>query len=220
MKNSKFQTSGRLAVVLALLILIAVIGLGRAAAQPAAQPQFPPSDDPQVQKLTEWLERAGLSDETRQGLEEKRIMAERMALERVDPQALPVEQRGAKVAPPLAAPLVEEPAQELWEGIFEGSEGLVRPSVAQVINGWQGRSAGTEYQVFAGSTPEQPARGLLLVAELDENLPTASRQTYLAPEGVVSLKVIEIRQNGLLLETDTQNRLYFDLATRQFQPAE
>ncbi len=220
MKKNLLNTYGRLAAVLVLLLLIVVLGLSRGAVQSMRQHQASPIDDPQVQKLNEMLQRTDLSPESRRDLEERRIMAERMALERVDPQPGPVEQRGPKIAPPLSAPLLVEPTQELWEGVFEGSDGLVRPSAATVINGWQGRRARSDYQVFAGSTPEEPVRGLLIVAQMDDGTIVGGRTMYLAPDGITSLTIIEMQDTTLLLETDSKSRLYFDLMTRQFQPAE
>lgn len=208
-------------VLTVLGLLAAALAVGRDAAQsmPPVQPTLPAAD-PQVSKLELLLQRTDLSEETRQDLDEKRMMAERMALESIDPDPRPVEERGPKVAPALAEPLALEPAQPLWEGRFEGSEGMVRPGTARINNGWQGTSGGAAYQVFAGSTPLDPPRGLLLVAQLNEDLPTAQREVYLAPEGTLSLKIVALRDNLLLLETDTNHRLYFDLVTRQFQPVE
>lgn len=221
MKKQTFSQhiTGPAAALAALALLIFVLSMSRGEAQSMPQPQATPSD-PQVQKLNQMLQRTDLSDETRRNLEEKRIMAERMALESIDPDPRPVEERGPKVPPPLAQPLMVEPAPELWEGIFEGSEGLVRPGVAQINNGWQGRSASAEYQVFAGSTPVEPFQGVLLVARLDNDLPTAQRETYFAPEGSASLTILDVQDTRLLLETDTGQQLYFDLIERQFSSAQ
>ena len=220
-RKNPHQFVGLAAAVIGLLALLAILALNLSAAQSMPQPQAGPADtDPQVLKLKSQLKRDDLSPETRAMLDEKRIMAERMALERIDPDPRPVEERGPKVAPPLAEPLLAAPVEPLWEGIFEGSEGMVRPSVAQIQNGWQGSRGGSVFQVFVGATAQEPARGVLLGAQIANDQPAAARDTYLAPDGAASLRILEVDENGLLLETDTENRLYFDLATRQFQPVE
>jgi len=204
---------------IAVLAALATLGFGISFAtgsKPENTPNVqvtPPSEDAQVQKIREQLRQDGLSDEGRQSLEEKLQIAERSAAQQAEGSAA---KRSVKNPPLPAAASMEQPEDEFIEGIFEGSQGLVRPSQADIINVWQGQHNGEFHQVFAGSSVEPPGRGLLIVVTLDDDRPTGQRQLYLAPEGAAVLRIIEVDAGRLLLETDSGARLSFDLSTREF----
>jgi hypothetical protein len=215
-----------LTTLLAFVALAAAISLARSTAQTASlssAPQTPAryqavEDDPQVQALRGQLADPALSEEGRRTVEKKLIMAERMAWEVAAGQAAP---RTEKIAPALPA----EPAQAALQiqaadedVLFEGSEGLVRPSLALIINGWEGSRGGARYQVFAGSTPAEPFRGALVVVELEPGRPTGAHERYLAPDGTTMLRILEATETGLILEGDAGARLFFNLALRSFSP--
>lgn len=211
--NRKFRNTFALFVALVALGLVIGFATGSDPENAPAAKTTPGSEEAQAQKLREQLQRPGLSDEGRKNLEEKLQIAERSATEQA---AAGSAKRSVKNAPPPAAAAMLESESDFFEGIFEGSEGLVRPSQGDIANGWQGRYEGSVYQVFAGSSPDQPAKGLLIVAMLEEDRPTGQRQAYAAPGEVTRLRIIEVNAGMLLLETDAGERLTFDLSTRTF----
>jgi hypothetical protein len=123
-----------------------------------------------------------------------------------------------KNPPPLPAEAMEgESSQPFLEGVFEGSQGLIRPSLANVENMWQGQRSDTSFQVFAGSSPNDPAKGLLLVIVMDPERPTGSIQAYPAPDGASALRILEVTGTLVQIESSEGSRFAFDLGTRQFQ---
>jgi hypothetical protein len=70
--------------------------------------------------------------------------------------------------------------------------------------------------VFAGSTVEQPVRGLLIVVTLDADRPTGQRQMLAAPGDAKMLRILQVEAGRLLLETDSGAQLSYDLTTKTF----
>lgn len=211
--KQKIRNAIAIVVVLAALGLAFSFATGSGSENVPAVKATPGSEADQVQKLREQLALPVLSEEGRQGLEEKLQIAERSATEQA---AAGTAKRSVKNPPmPAAAPMAETDS-ELMEGIFEGSQGLVRPSQADITNVWQGRFDGVVYQVFAGASVEQPVKGMLIVAALEDDSPTGQRQMYTAPGDAAKLRIIRVEQGVLLLETDAGAQISFDLSSRQF----
>lgn len=202
--------------IFALAALAVFIGLAWNTFESASAETRPQQgvEDEQVAKLREQLQSDTLSAEGRRSLEEKLVMAERMATQR----AVGAQSGGSKDAPPLplSAPAAATEAP-LVEGIFPGSQGLIKPSQADVLNVWQGERDGVLYQVFAGSTATEPRQGALIVAQENPDKPVREQQGYLAPTGITSLRILSVEGMRVLLETDLGGSLTFDLETRSFE---
>lgn len=206
--------SGITIVALVSLTVSVMVMAGAAAGKQAGQVATPVPADSEVEQIRRALESDNLSEPGRRSLEEKLAMAERMAAEQAAGAQLP---RREKVAPPVPASAIENQAAPIQEGIFEGSQGLVRPPTADIRNVWQGERNGILVQVFAGSLPGEPARGILLVIQANpENM---GRQTewIQAPGGAGALRIVEARESLLILAGQDGSLLAFNLDTLSFQ---
>lgn len=180
-----------------------------------AQPT-PGVEEQHIQELREMLQRTSLSEEARSSVQEKLEMAERLAAQRASARANPALMQGDKDPGP-AASFMQMPEQPLEEGIFEGSQGLIRPSVADVANVWQGERSGVVYQVFAGSTVEENPRGLVIVVAMAPDRPAGERQFYTSPDEPARLRIVEVQDQRLLLEDEQGRRSFFSLESRIFE---
>ena len=130
-----------------------------------------------------------------------------------DPNGHPLKQ-----SEPLSLELqAAEPQQmEIEEGIYEGSGGLISNTVVAIQNGWEGERNGTPLRVLAGTLAEDPALGLLVVID-----PLTSEQPgphfYAAPEGSGSLRIVEVQETQVVLQTNTGQQILFDLVNREYR---
>jgi len=207
--------SGLLTTVsLLLIILFLTHSLPAAGKQNEQNPALPP-EERQAEQLRQALQRDSLSEPARRSLQEKLAMAEQMAAEQAAGAQAP---RQEKVAPPLPAAALQtqaEPQPEL-EGIFEGSQGLIKPAMADIRNVWQAERDGILIQVFAGALPDQPEQGLVLIVQIRPDL-RRTMEMRQAPGATGALRIIEARQALLLLAAEDGSRLTFDLNTLSFQ---
>lgn len=209
--------------IIASLALAGLAGIfslvrGTSTSQPAAllAQSTPSAEDQHIQQLREILSKNNLSEEGRSSVQEKLEMAERLADQQAAGKAARSASQNAK-DPGSAASFWQAPEQPLTEGIFEGSQGLVRPSAADIANVWQGQMSGAVYQIFAGSTVDDSPRGLVIVVKLDPDKPAGERQTYIDPDGSARLRILEVQGNRLLLENDQSIQSYFNMESRTFE---
>jgi hypothetical protein len=73
------------------------------------------------------------------------------------------------------------------------------------------------YQVFAGSLPDQPEQGVLIVVLVEADRPTGEQQVFLAPPGSGALRILAVEDTILLLEGELAGKLSFDLLRQSFQ---
>ena len=180
-------------------------------AEPAATPA--PADDAQIVQLKTALESGKLSEPARRSLQEKLAMAERMQAEQAAGAQLPRREKAAPPLPQAAAPNLPEPLQE---GIFDGSQGLVRPSSADILNVWQGARNGNVFQVFAGSLPGDPSQGILLVVQIAPDM--KRKTTWLRPPGQPgALRITAAGGPLLTLAGQDGSTLTFNLDTLSFE---
>ena len=191
-----------------------------AVAQEALQPTLEPNlvepqvVDPAIQSLRDELLNPDLSAEARKSVEEKLEMAERMALEQASGAS---QERIEKAAPDFPSELPEVfKVLEFEEGIFEGSEGMIRPSVAQIINVWQGMVKGHLWQVFAGSPADRSDLGALYIFIENPAEMKRTMETVIAPGATGRLRILAVEEGVMTLETLDGKQLFFDLETRQF----
>lgn len=120
-----------------------------------------------------------------------------------------------KQAEPLAA-LMDLQQVEIEEGIYEGSGGLISNAIASIQNSWEGQRGSTALRVLAGSFAEEPAKGLLVVID-----PQGSEQPgphfYAAPESAGTLRIIEVQESQVVLQTESGEQILFDLVTRSYR---
>ncbi len=120
--------------------------------------------------------------------------------------------RAAKVAPVF--PAQKTPLPPVFDGneqIIPGSEGLVKPSSAEIRNLWRGSLSGAYLQVLAGSLSENGA-GVVIVFGSE----SAGPAYFTAPQGVGALQIMQRSGNTLLLRSDSGQTLSFDLITHEF----
>jgi hypothetical protein len=172
--------------------------------------------DPRVQELRNELDNKALDKAARESIEEKLKMAERIAAERFAGAAQPRDEKTAPALPP--GPLLSaEEALNVPEGIFEGSQGLIRPSMAQINNGWQGVRSGEVWQVFAGALADDAAQGLVIIFR--EN-PEKMNRTLLeiqAPGKTGSLSILSVKDHLMVLQTGSGSQLTLNLDTLSFE---
>ncbi len=206
---------GGIMIVVLVGLAVGVLALSSAAAgKQAEQVPTPVPADSQVEQLRRALESDTLSEPARRSLQEKLAMAERMAAEQAAGAQLP---RREKVAPPAPASAMANQAVPIQEGIFEGSQGLVRPSTADIRNVWQGEREGRLVQVFAGALPGEPARGILLVVQVDSGDMGRKTEWIQAPDGAGALRIVEAHEASLTLAAQDGSLLTFYLDTLSFQ---
>ncbi|HZW03317.1 MAG TPA: hypothetical protein VFF68_05290, partial [Anaerolineaceae bacterium] len=151
MKNRK-----QIALLIPLILFLVVGGLwmrGTAAPSDAfVETPLPTGEAGRITALQEALAAENLSPDAECSLREKLEMAERMRTQ----QEAGAKFHSTKVPLPemeqaLAAPASASTPQPFPDVIFEGSEGLVRPGEATIINGFEGQRNGKIVQVLAGS---------------------------------------------------------------------
>lgn len=185
---------------------------------PGITPQSPNAiEDPLVQSLTKDLDDPRLSDIARSGVEEKIEIASRMATEQAAGASQPQTTKVAPTLEPGGAGFLN--LHEYKEGIFDGSEGMIRPSTAQIVNGWQGMYEGHLNQVFAGASAEQSETGILIVFVEDPTTMSRDMKMVSAPGETGKLTIIAVdKENGkITLETLDGKTLYFNFDTSTFQ---
>lgn len=201
-------------VALVSLAVIMLAGSNSAAGKQSEQAPTPIPADLQVEQMRAALQSEELSEAARRSLQEKLAMAEQMAAEQAAGAQLP---RRDKVAPPLPAAALENQPAPVQEGIFEGSQGLIRPSSADIRNVWQGERDGVLLQVFAGSLPDDPAQGIVVVVQASQEDPVRTTKWIRAPVETGALQIIEARDSLLIMTGEDGTLLTFNLVTLSFQ---
>lgn len=177
----------------------------------SASVDLPPTERMQLQLVNPQLDTA-----SRESLMKKIEMAERVEKEQQSGETAP--------APKLTFEVSSQPEvkalTEVESGIFPGSEGMIRPSQAQINNYWQGSVDGQSVMVFAGAATDNPNQGLVVVvtASLDPAVSDIHFETVLAPGETGTLRV-DTESDGLLtLETLNGTELIFNLNEKTFEP--
>lgn len=147
-------------------------------------------------------------------------LAEKLELQ----QRLEENQKAGEVAaapknkpPEFSGPGMKGMEETPMSGVFPGSDGMVRPEEAEIINYWAGSFGGSGWTVLAGSMPQDPSRGVVIVLKND-GFSLTDYQFIAAPEDVEQLRVVSA-ENGMILLEDRQGRkLKFDLSSMRFSP--
>jgi hypothetical protein len=210
--------------VLALLILagggwIASQMITAARAEPAAMAEgLPPSalDLPPSEQMQAQLMDPRLDVAARESLMEKIEIAKNIEQQQAAGDIPPA----PKETPDFGSAGLMMEQLQIETGIFPGPEAMIRPSLMQVTNYWQGVVDGQVVMVYAGSAPDNPQQGLVVVATSSLD-PAVGEIQFLAlpvPGETGSMRVVS-ENNGLLtLETPGGAQLTFNIAARSFEP--
>jgi hypothetical protein len=202
-------------VIFLLLLTLAVAGLwfaGRtgAASGAASQPTLSP-EQAQIATLQAALDSGHRDAQARSSLEEKLQMAQRIATQ----QALALQVTPAVEAQGEASP-TPFPTPQFETVFFEGSEGLVRPSLAAVQNGWQGMVEGVPMQVFAGASADDPAQGVIIVIIFSDAPSGRAMSVYPAPTAHGWLRILSEANGMFQLSAKDGSAVQFDVRSAQF----
>ncbi len=112
------------------------------------------------------------------------------------------------------------PAQlQVETGIFEGSEGMIRPSQATILNYWRGVVNGKILMAFAGAkaNAEQKGMVILMVTSLDPAVSDTVFETYVDPAQRGHLRVVDAKDGILSLQRANGDLIKFDLNKKTFE---
>lgn len=154
-----------------------------------------------------------LDPQSRESLSEKIAIQTRTAADQAAGEANPASKD--KVPPLPAQPQQAVAGPQAQAGIFNGSEGMVKPEQAQINNYWQGEIDGKPTMVLAGAEPQDSGKGLVIVV-ISDGFSVTGFRIVPAPEGIGSLKAVDFTPQTLILEDTNGNRLTFDLKTQTF----
>lgn len=105
-------------------------------------------------------------------------------------------------------------------GISDGSQGMIKPSQANILNNWHGMRDGRIVTAFAGSKADDPSAGLILVLSInaDPNVNDTQIDTFSAPGAAGPLRIAS-EKDGVLTLTGAGGQLVkFDLTGRTYIP--
>lgn len=112
------------------------------------------------------------------------------------------------------------PAQlKVESGIFEGSEGMIRPDQAVITNYWRGVLNGKILIAFAGSKAGDENQGMIILvtASLDPAVSDTTFENFLAPSQAGKMRVVDMKDNHILeLQPANGPMVKFDLNTKTF----
>lgn len=125
---------------------------------------------------------------------------------------------GDKTSPVQAAPQAVMAASQVETGIFEGSEGMIRPEQAAIQNYWRGVVDGKVIMLMAGASAQDPNQGLVvrIEASLDPADNSIQFEFFNSPRKDGSLRVSEVKGNLVTLQAPGGAILQFDLQKRTF----
>lgn len=156
-----------------------------------------------------------LDPQGRESLSEKLAIETRKTADRAAGEVNPAPKDKLPPAPTAESQLFANSTPP--SGIFNGSEGMVKPEEAQINNHWQGMIDGQSMMVMAGSEPLDTSKGLVIVLSSDGFSLTGFLRIA-APAGMSSLKVVEAAKTTLVLEDLNRTRVTFDLVSQAFIP--
>jgi hypothetical protein len=172
---------------------------------------FPSIEDESVMVYQTALAGEGLDEDMRHSLEEKLRMAQWIAAQRASSMIIHPDPAVDSVAEPR---FVSDPIFQ--EGIFDGDEGIFRPEQAFIQNYWQSELANSYLQVFAGVLGGDEEQGIVYVLETTSDRYQTDFELYLAPQKSGSLRIIGESDYRLILLSEDQTEIIFDILKREF----
>jgi hypothetical protein len=206
------------------LALLVLLGAGLAMSRiflPAAEPDIiavsasaPAQAQPPAESLQEQLLDPRLDIASRESMIEKVEMEKNRAEQQAAAEAAPA---APKTAPEFGGTALMASVAEVESGIFPGPEAMIRPSLMQVNNFWQGVIDGQVVMALAGAaTDSAEGQVVIVTTSLDPAVGEIRFETYPAPDGSGALRVVAADDGVLTLETAQGAQLTFDLASRTF----
>jgi hypothetical protein len=157
-----------------------------------------------------------LDPQSRQSLMDKIEVAQREEQNQSAGAANPAPKDQPGVAALNSAPVL----LQVESKISDGSQGMVKPSLADIVNNWHGMLSERIVTALAGSKPDDITQGLLVVFSIsaDPQVNDAQIDVYPAKTGSGPLKVIS-EENGVITLTGSNGyTVKFDLNTRVYVP--
>jgi len=204
--------SGISLVILALLFLAVTLFWLSGRAGRAFGADFQPTLSPdlaQIATLQAALDSGQGDSLVRRSLEEKLEMAVRIATQKAQALQVTPEVEIQQVMTPYPTPLFETV-------LFEGSEGLIQPSVADVQNGWQGVIDGTRLQMFAGADAADARQGVLILITFDAITGGRSMAVLPALQPQGWLRIVSVEDGIFEPVSQVGATLYFDFRTLEY----
>ncbi len=208
------------AVILALVVVVGIVvstspRLPKAAviavtAETTPVPEY-------LQGLEEKMFDPAIDAQGRASLAEKIEMYKTAEAIRQNGLAAPASKDPAQAqAPDMAAPQGAG-AGELPSGIFEGSDGMVRPEEGRILNYLQRNGEdGSSLLVFAGHSAVNEQEGLIIIASLNSAREMVEYVHYTHAAQVGALRILADEGGRIQLQATDESIWYFDLATRTF----
>ena len=171
---------------------------------------------PPVERMQQQLLDPHLDVNSRESLMEKIELVQRVEQAQESGSIAPA----PKTAPEFDSQTLMKAVPQIETGIFPGSEGMVRPSLAEINNYWQGVVAGQIVQAFAGSSSDDPQQGVIVV--VTSSMDPASSDIHFdvvpAPGETGSIHAVSETNGVLTLENETGTILLFSVAEKRFLP--
>lgn len=204
-----------LAILVGSLILVQLVGAQPAQSDPAQKvaAQAPTPGLPILSE--ERLFDPKLDVDSRAALTEKLEMQEQIEADRAAGAAAPAPKDQPSLLPNVAG--AKDVTGQPESGIFPGSDGMVKPEVANILNYWVGSVDGQTLIVMAGSEPENGAMGLVIVM-VNDGFSVSGYRHITAPDGVQALRVTRQDEMMLVLEDAQSRTVKFDLSRLEFVP--
>ncbi|MBE0696335.1 MAG: hypothetical protein IH586_05375 [Anaerolineaceae bacterium] len=177
--------------------------------------ETPSTNNAQIQDLEEMLLDNSLSKEARESILEKISMAKRMEAEQAAGASLEQKEKKAPPLPTSAAEFLVNPLN-VPDQIFEGSQGMIRPSTAQISNCWQGVRSGKVMEIYAGALPDDAGQGVLLIFVDDPENTDRTMQMVKAPGKSGLLRILSVDETAATLAAADGSQLLFNLKTLKF----
>lgn len=155
-----------------------------------------------------------LAEETRENLEEKLAMLERLLAEKSLAKANPADKLGRFT-------LITDPAGDpvFQTGLLPNGDIAGLPYGALLSSIWQNRVAEGYLQIGAGSVPGNPNQGALYILLTGQNKTDFTARMIQLDEGSGMLRIIGTAENHLILQSDFGNSYIFNIETRELSAA-
>lgn len=162
----------------------------------------------EISYYQEVLER-DISPELRQSIEDKLAYAEGQATRQAS-MTHSTKDPNKTIGP---IPITDGPFPT---GIFEGQGQEYKPSVAKINNRWQGVVGSEIITIWAGALAEDPEQGVLYIQRHSMSRKFISGGRYLTLEKAGSIRIVDVQENRLILNTEDGHIFYFDVPGERF----
>lgn len=188
-------------IIVAVLIGISIEYLATAAENPTTP------TEKRIAELLLILQKKDISDDGRRIIEENLAVEQMYATREAYYESLPKVTRSGS-NPPISTP---DPPRLI--GIIEKGPSPFRSSYLKKTNIWQGIIFGDYVQVFAGALAQEPNQGIVIVVS---ETPAMSGGHYVTPAKSGAVRIIDEKNQRLVLEAENGDIFYFDILSLSF----